>query len=105
MLIRWYMYSQYRKRKKCRINQAIERRRNRLVKNGIIQWLSVANDLSGLRAKFAAQQHATVSHHYILKFQCQYQPLSSVFNVKSSHCGTKGINIATKNETSNEICF
>jgi hypothetical protein len=64
------MYSQDRKRKKCRINQAIERRRSRLVKNGITQWLSVANDLSGLRAKFAAQQHATVSHSS-LKFQIQ----------------------------------
>ncbi|XP_052101609.1 protein SFI1 homolog isoform X2 [Mytilus californianus] len=58
-LIAWYMYAQERKRKKNRINEALERRRNRLVRNGITQWLSVANDLSGLRAKFAAQQHAT----------------------------------------------
>ncbi|CAG2201768.1 SFI1 [Mytilus edulis] len=58
-LIAWYMYAQERKRKKNRINEALERRRNRLVRNGIMQWLSVANDLSGLRAKFAAQQHAT----------------------------------------------
>ena len=65
MLEAWYMYAQERKRKKSRINQALERRRTRLIRNGITQWLSVANDLCGLRAKFAAQQHASVSLVYM----------------------------------------
>lgn len=47
-----------RKRKKERITHALERRRTRQIRQGVTQWIAVATDLSGMRAKIAAQQHA-----------------------------------------------
>ena len=58
------MYAQQRKQKKQRIADAMERRRCRLLRDGVTQWLLVANDLTEMRMKFAAQQQAKVMYHY-----------------------------------------
>ena len=57
------MYAQQRKQKKQRIADAMERRRCRLLRDGVTQWLLVANDLTEMRMKFAAQQQAKVMYH------------------------------------------
>ena len=58
------MYAQQRKQKKQRIAHAMERRRCHLLRDGVTQWLLVANDLTEMRMKFAAQQQAKVMYHY-----------------------------------------
>ncbi|XP_021371875.1 protein SFI1 homolog [Mizuhopecten yessoensis] len=58
VLITWYTETQNRKRKKQRLLEALERRRKRLLRQGVVQWLTMASDLTEMRAKFAAQQHA-----------------------------------------------
>lgn len=60
VLIGWFAYVQQRKHKKQRIADAMERRRCRLLKEGVTQWLLVADDLRAMRMKFAAQQQAKV---------------------------------------------
>ncbi|XP_060082436.1 protein SFI1 homolog [Ylistrum balloti] len=57
-LVTWYMETQNKKRKKQRLLEALERRRNRLLRQGVVQWLTMSSDLTEMRAKFAAQQHA-----------------------------------------------
>ncbi|KAJ8317443.1 hypothetical protein KUTeg_005347 [Tegillarca granosa] len=59
ILIAWFSFMEDKKRKKQRIVDALERRRVRLLREGVKQWLCVATDLSGMRAKFAAQQQAS----------------------------------------------
>ena len=51
---------QQRKQKKQRLADAMERRRCRLLREGVTQWLLVADDLRDMRMKFAAQQQAKV---------------------------------------------
>ncbi|XP_022344687.2 protein SFI1 homolog [Crassostrea virginica] len=58
ILVAWFGYVADRKRKKARITGALERRRTRQIREGVTQWIAVATDLSGMRAKIAAQQHA-----------------------------------------------
>ena len=60
VLIAWYVYLQERKRKKARITEALERRREMLLKRGATKWLAVAFDLMGMRQNYAAQQGAQV---------------------------------------------
>lgn len=57
----WYSHMLQRRHKKARIAEAMERRRCNLLKNGLSQWLTVADDLSAMRKTFAAQQQAKVS--------------------------------------------
>lgn len=57
----WYSYMLQRRHKKARIAEAMERRRCHLLKNGLTQWLLVADDLSAMRKQFAVQQQAKVS--------------------------------------------
>ncbi|XP_033731059.1 protein SFI1 homolog, partial [Pecten maximus] len=57
-LVTWYVETQNKKRKKQRLLEALERRRKRLLRQGVVQWLTMASDLTEMRAKFAAQQHA-----------------------------------------------
>ncbi|KAK3095944.1 hypothetical protein FSP39_021123 [Pinctada imbricata] len=54
----WLLYVSDKKRKKQRIADALSRRRNRLIKDGVVKWLRVSSDLASMRAKFAAQQNA-----------------------------------------------
>uniref|UniRef100_K1QQN7 SFI1-like protein n=1 Tax=Magallana gigas TaxID=29159 RepID=K1QQN7_MAGGI len=58
ILVAWFGYMTERKGKKERITHALERRRTRQIRQGVTQWIAVATDLSGMRAKIAAQQHA-----------------------------------------------
>lgn len=66
-----------RKRKKERITHALERRRTRQIRQGVAQWIAVATDLSGMRAKIAAQQHAQVresgNFKFSVKIQCELE--------------------------------
>lgn len=66
-----------RKRKKERITHALERRRTRQIRQGVTQWIAVATDLSGMRAKIAAQQHAQVresgNFKFSVKIQCELE--------------------------------
>lgn len=74
ILVAWFGYMTERKRKKERITHALERRRTRQIRQGVTQWIAVATDLSGMRAKIAAQQHAQVresgNFKYSVKTQC-----------------------------------
>ena len=58
----WYGYTLERRHKKARIAEAMGRRRCHLLRNGLTQWLRVADDLSAMRKHFAAQQQAKVSY-------------------------------------------
>lgn len=74
ILVAWFGYMTERKRKKERITHALERRRTRQIRQGVTQWIAVATDLSGMRAKIAAQQHAQVresgNFEFSVKIQC-----------------------------------
>lgn len=56
----WLEYTQEKKRKKCRYNEAMEYRRMLLLRNGATKWLQVAGDVAEMRQKFAAQRGAEV---------------------------------------------
>lgn len=60
VLMAWYSYMLQRRQKKLRITEAMQRRRCHLIKKGMTQWLSVADDLSAMRKQFAVQQQARV---------------------------------------------
>ncbi|KAL5022131.1 hypothetical protein ScPMuIL_001286, partial [Solemya velum] len=62
VLCAWHDYFLDRRRKAERRSRALDRRRTRILKEGVSKWLMVANDLSALRAKFAAQQHAQFAY-------------------------------------------
>ena len=57
----WYVYTQECKHKKSRIQAAMEHRRSRLIKNGVTQWLRVADDMSAMRKQMAVQQQTKVT--------------------------------------------
>lgn len=73
ILVAWFGYMTERKRKKERITHALERRRTRQIRQGVTQWIAVATDLSGMRAKIAAQQHAQVRELGNFKFSINIQ--------------------------------
>ena len=56
----WREYVLNKRRKKRREMDTLEKRRVRLLQLGATKWLTVAADLSDLRAKFAAQRQAKV---------------------------------------------
>lgn len=60
VLIAWYVYTQQCKHKKSRVQAAMERRRCRLIKNGLTQWLRVADDMSAMRKQVAVRQQTKV---------------------------------------------
>ncbi|XP_077991985.1 protein SFI1 homolog, partial [Glandiceps talaboti] len=57
-LLGWFEHAKEKKRKSQRIAEAMEQRRQRLLRRGVSQWLRVATDLSTGRASYAAQQQA-----------------------------------------------
>ena len=67
-LITWYVYVEERKRKKARITQALQQRRQMLLKRGAAKWLAVAFDLVQMRQSYAAQQGAQVNILFDLDF-------------------------------------
>ena len=56
----WLQYVTQQRHKKQRIAAAMEIRRQRLLREGVSQWLRVATDMEERREKKAAQQHAQV---------------------------------------------
>ncbi|KAL4231291.1 spindle pole body protein Sfi1 [Mactra antiquata] len=71
VLMAWYSYLIHRKHKKERVMAAMDRRRHRLLKDGVTQWLRVADDLSLMRKKFAVQQQAkNVYETYQVVLRC-----------------------------------
>lgn len=56
-----------RRQKKARVAEAMEQRRDRLLKSGVSQWLRVADDMAAMRKQFAAQQQVKVG-----KLKLQY---------------------------------
>ena len=62
----WYSYLLERRHKKARTAGAMERRRARLVRGSLAQWLSVADHLASMRKTFAVQQQAQVSGVVVL---------------------------------------
>ncbi|XP_053406636.1 protein SFI1 homolog [Mercenaria mercenaria] len=71
VLMAWYMYTQQCKHKKSLIQTAMECRRSRLIKNGLTQWLRVADDMSAMRKQMAVQQQAkNVYETYQLVLRC-----------------------------------
>ncbi|XP_060581928.1 protein SFI1 homolog isoform X2 [Ruditapes philippinarum] len=71
VLMAWYVYTQECKHKQSRIQAAMERRRSRLIRNGITQWLRVADDMSAMRKQMAVQQQTkTVYETYQLVLRC-----------------------------------
>ncbi|XP_052773983.1 protein SFI1 homolog [Mya arenaria] len=71
VLIGWYTYILERQEKKHRIACAMERRRSRLVRNGLSQWLRVADDMANMRKTFAVQQQAKSAYEtYQVALRC-----------------------------------
>ncbi|XP_041370405.1 protein SFI1 homolog [Gigantopelta aegis] len=72
----WHEFVLNKQRKKQREMDALEKRRVRLLQLGVTKWLTVAADLSDLRAKFAAQRQAEsafdtfrITQKYALKWR------------------------------------
>ncbi|XP_070539749.1 protein SFI1 homolog [Ptychodera flava] len=61
-LLSWNEYTKEKKRKSQRIAEALDQRRQRLLRCGVSQWLRVATDLSSSRASYAAQQQAKTAY-------------------------------------------
>ena len=60
VLVAWFSYSRERLRKKARYQDAMEKHRMFLLRQGVTQWLTVASDMAGIRQKIAAKQGAEV---------------------------------------------
>ncbi|XP_064652866.1 protein SFI1 homolog [Lineus longissimus] len=58
VIVNWYNYTVDKKRKKERVAMAMERRRRRLLTDGLRQWLTVSADMQEMRLKWAADRHA-----------------------------------------------
>lgn len=56
----WRLYLKERRRKACRIANAMTSYRRQLLKRGTSQWLAMSADLSEMRMRFAAEQGAKV---------------------------------------------
>jgi hypothetical protein len=57
----WFLFKEEKQRKRKRCAEAMETRRQRLVREGVSQWTRVAAALAESRTKLAAQQQMQVS--------------------------------------------
>ncbi len=60
VFVAWLGYTTEKKRKAARMAQAMNRRREYLLKQGATQWLKTASDLTAMRQTLAIQQGAQV---------------------------------------------
>ncbi|XP_052228525.1 protein SFI1 homolog isoform X2 [Dreissena polymorpha] len=71
VLMGWFTCMLERRLKKARVQSAMERRRTRLIKDGLIKWLRVADDLTCMRKTFAVQQQAKSAYEtYQVALRC-----------------------------------
>ena len=61
VLTAWLVYTRERVRKKKRIEWALEQRRQRLLRDGAMKWITVATDLCAIRQKIAIKAGTEVN--------------------------------------------
>ena len=56
----WVLYTAERRRKACRVAEALQSRHSRLLRDGVTQWLCVAAGMAEIRQKYAIERGAQV---------------------------------------------